>query len=267
MAIPKIIHQTYPSREQMPGFLAEHIRALKALNVDWKHTLYDDADCLRFIRENYDAKILQAFQSIHPAYGAARADFFRYLLLYRVGGVYLDIKSGCRKPFDQLLRDDDEFLLSHWRDPKDGFHPKFGISSEFQQWHIMARAGHPFLSAVISHVRDNLRNYDPLNDGVGKEAVLKTTGPIAYTRAIEPLLQHHPWRLFNAEAEGVVYSVAPNEHTRIFRKHYSKVKRPLVRFAHIRKDYFSPRFFLMLLIYVNGRFYKFLQSFFQSLSK
>jgi len=251
----------------MPDVLVKHIRGLRSLNSDWEHRLYDDADCLRFIRENYDTKVLRSFQAIDPAYGAARADLFRYLLLYKVGGVYLDIKSGCRKPLNLFLREDDELLLSHWQDPKDGYHPELGISAEFQQWHIMARAGHPFLSAVISHVLDNLGNYDPLKDGVGKEAVLKTTGPIAYTRAIEPLLQHHPWRLFNAEAEGVVYSVVPNGHTRMFRKHYSKVKRPLVSFTHIRKDYLSPRFFLILLIYMNGRFYKFVQNFFKSLGR
>ncbi|MCA3362157.1 MAG: hypothetical protein INF74_09420, partial [Roseomonas sp.] len=62
------------------------------MNPDWEYRLYEDADCERFIRENYDAETFKLFRSIHPDYGAARADFFRYLLLYRLGGVYLDIK-------------------------------------------------------------------------------------------------------------------------------------------------------------------------------
>ena len=259
MSIPKIIHQTFHSRRDLPDFLAENIRKLQSMNPDWEYRLYEDADCERFIRENYDAQTFRLFQSIHPAYGAARADFFRYLLLYRVGGVYLDIKSGCAVPLNSFLLEDDEFLLSHWRDPRDGHHPEFQIASEFQQWHIMARAGHPFLAAVIAGVSENLRHYDPIDHGVGKRAVLQVTGPIAYTRAILPLLASYPHRVFEAEEAGVTYSVAPIRHDRIFRKHYSKIMRPLVRFEHVRKDYLSPSILLLLLIYMNARFYKFLR--------
>ncbi|MCA3364004.1 MAG: glycosyltransferase [Roseomonas sp.] len=258
MSIPKIIHQTFHSRHDLPDFLKKNIRKLQSMNPDWEYRLYEDADCERFIRENYDAETFKLFRSIHPDYGAARADFFRYLLLYRLGGVYLDIKSGCAVPLNSFLREDDEFLLSHWRHRRDGYHPEFEIASEFQQWHIMARAGHPFLAAVIAGVSENLRHYDPISHGVGKRAVLQMTGPIAYTRAIAPLLECHPYRVFQAEETGVTYSVAPIRHDEIFRKHYSKVTRPLVRFAHVRKDYFSPRIVPLMLIYMNDRFYKFL---------
>ena len=162
-------------------------------------------------------------------------------------------------PLNSFVLEDDEFLLSHWRNPREGHHPEFEITSEFQQWHIMASAGHPFLAAVIAGVSENLRQYDPINHGVGKRAVLQITGPIAYTHFILPLLACHPYRIFEAEEAGVTYSVAPIRHDGIFRKHYSKVTRPLVRFAHVRKDYFSPRILPLSLIYMNGRFYKFLR--------
>jgi hypothetical protein len=258
MPIPKIIHQTFPSRRDMPDFLIENTRKLRAMNPGWEYRLYEDADCESFIQDHYGAATLKLFQAIHPNYGAARADFFRYLLLYRYGGVYLDIKSGCREPFDSFLKDTDEFLLSYWRDARDGYHPAFGVTAEFQQWHIMAAAGHPFLAAVIAQVSENLRQYDPLRHGVGKMAVLQVTGPIAYTRTIAPLLPSHPHRFIEAEAEGIIYSVTPMRHDRIFRKHYSKQKRPLLRFMAVRKNYLSPRIILVILMYINGRFYKFL---------
>jgi hypothetical protein len=259
MPIPKIIHQTFPARRDMPDFLSENARKLQVMNPGWQYRLYEDADCARFIRDNYDEATERLFQAIHPHYGAARADFFRYLLLYRLGGVYLDIKSGCNVPLDSIIKKDDEFLLSHWRDPKDGYHPAFGVTAELQQWHIMARAGHPFLAAVIARVSENLRQYDPLRQGVGKRAVLQVTGPIAYTRAIAPLLQVHPHRFFEAEAMGVTYSVTPIRHDRVFRKHYSKQTRPLLRFAAVHKNYLSPRIIPLILIYMNGRFFKFLR--------
>ena len=267
MPIPKIIHQTFSARRDMPDFLVENARKLQAMNPAWEYRIYEDADCERFVLDNFDKATWTLFQSIHRDYGAARADCFRYLLLYRLGGVYLDIKSSCSVPLDSFLRQDDEFLLSHWRDPRDGYHPEFGVDSEFQQWHILARAGHPFLDAVISRVSENLRNYDPVSDGVGKRAVLQMTGPIAYTRAIMPLIGRYPYRLFEAEMTGVTYSIAPMRHDKIFRKHYSKVTRPLVRFAFVRKDYLSPKILALLLMYLNGRFYKFLRKAFSRLGK
>ena len=260
MSIPKIIHQTFSAQRDMPDFLAANIAQLRQMNPGWEHRLYEDEDCARFIRENYDADIYALYNAIHPDYGAARADFFRYLLLYREGGVYLDIKSGCAVPLDDIVQEDDEFLLSHWQDPSDGRHPAFGVAAELQQWHIIARPEHPFLAAVIARVVENLRSYDPLRDGVGKHAVLQVTGPIAYTLAIEPLLAQHPHRFFMAQAAGVTYSIAPIRHDRIFRKHYSKVTRPLVGFRHIRKNYLSMRIFAIFTIYLNSRFYKFLRT-------
>ena len=258
MPIPKIIHQTFPARRDMPDVFVDNARKLQMMNPGWQYRLYEDADCARFIRNNYDEATVRLFQAIHPDYGAARADFFRYLLLYQLGGVYLDIKSGCSVPLDRILRKDDEFLLSHWRDPQDGYHPTFEVNAELQQWHIMARAGHPFLAAVIARVSENIRHYDPLRHGVGKHAVLQVTGPIAYTRAILPLLQVHPHRFFEAEAMGVTYSVTPIRLDKIFRKHYSKQKRPLLRFAAVRKNYLSLQIIPLFLIYISGRFYKFL---------
>ena len=258
MPIPKLIHQTIASRRDLPDFLIANATKLQEMNPAWEYCLHEDQDCADFIRENYGADIYRLYQSIHPAYGAARADFFRYLLLYKKGGVYLDIKSGCDVPLDQVIAEDDEFLLSHWRNPEDGHHPAFGVVAELQQWHIIAGPGHPFLAEVIARVADNLRNYDPLSHGVGKRAVLQMTGPIAYTRAIEPLLPHHKHRFFEAEKSGITYSVAPIRHDKIFRKHYSKQTRPLVRFADVRKRYLSPRIAPLLMIYASGRFYKFL---------
>ena len=57
MSIPKIIHQTFSAQRDMPDFLAANIAQLRQMNPGWEHRLYEDEDCARFIRENYDADI------------------------------------------------------------------------------------------------------------------------------------------------------------------------------------------------------------------
>jgi mannosyltransferase OCH1-like enzyme len=187
--------------------------------------------------------MLNYYENINPMYGAARADLFRYLLIYEYGGVYLDIKSTIVNPLDDVLRPDDDYLLSKWRNgPGEDYegwgtyYPKIdGIESEYQQWHIVASARHPFLKAVIEKVRHNIDRYSPFTDGVGKNGVMKLTGPIAYTSAIEPILAHHKHRLLDIEDLGFRYSIIPSEnhnqygHVKLFKNHYTTLTEPIVK--------------------------------------
>ena len=134
--IPKNIYQLVEDKNKINPLLVKNIEYIKKLNPTWSHTLYDDNDIIEYIQNNYDIDMLNIYSLISPKYGAARADFFRYLLMYKEGGVYLDVKSAMKLPLDVLIQDDDEYLLAHW-----GCGPhsellgnKYG---EFQQWHII----------------------------------------------------------------------------------------------------------------------------------
>ncbi|WP_298810589.1 glycosyltransferase [uncultured Sphingomonas sp.] len=233
-AIPRVIHQTYFSKD-LPAPLRANVDALRALNPGWEHRLYDDADIERFIAEEYGPAILRRYHAIAPGYGAARADLFRYLLVYRMGGVYLDVKSGADQPFDAVLGPDDAFIVAQWHDSVDKpdtlFHPELrGIQGgEFQQWHVIAAPGHPFLRAVIERVLHLIDSYNPYRVGVGRH-VLRVTGPIPYTLAIVPLLPQHPHRRIRDERTiGLCYSVlAGQAHEGHFRGHYSRRRTPIV---------------------------------------
>ncbi|HZP98714.1 MAG TPA: glycosyltransferase [Reyranella sp.] len=233
MAIPKIIHQTVRAKEGLHPAYVDNIARLKAGNPGWEHRLYDNADIEAFIAGSYGAAMLKTYKRLNPVYGAMLADFFRYLLVYRQGGVYLDIKSSCRESLDAILRADDSYLLSHWRDERWGRYPELGPLGEFQQWHIVAEPAHPFLAAVIERVEANIANYTPGRDGTGRLALFRLTGPIAYTLAIEPVRALHPHRLVDAEAMGFQYTVfgadaPPGAHMYTEKKHYSQMSESLV---------------------------------------
>ncbi len=240
--IPKIIHQTFSRRSDLPKEIEENIERIKVANPSWEFRFYDDAAVIRFINENYGARILQLFLRIDPTYGAARADLFRYLCLYKCGGVYIDIKSTLQKPLDNVLNPDDCFLLSQWENkPGEPFagwgrHPstKHIPGGEFQQWHIVSAQGHPFLKSVIQRVLQNIETYDPCQHGSGKWVVMALTGPSAYTLAISPILDLHRHRLVNMTRDaGFRYSiysaVASQTHLRLFKTHYSKSLKPIVK--------------------------------------
>ena len=237
--IPKIVHQTYSTKD-LPALIKSNIDKLKAHNPEWDFRLYDDEDISKYIETNYP-KLLVIYNKINPKYGAARADFFRYLLMYKDGGVYLDIKSGAKKPLSQILRDTDKFILCHWSksfdDGKWGVHPGVSTSNgELQQWHIIAVKGHPFLKSVIENVCNNIKHYNPIIHDYGLWGVVNLTGPIAYTESIYPMLTNYPNRLENDHEDlGLIYvAIDSNDakfgHRKVFeKKHYSLLEESIVK--------------------------------------
>jgi inositol phosphorylceramide mannosyltransferase catalytic subunit len=225
--IPKIIHQTVANKKEMHPAYLQNVDILKRMNPWWEHRLYDDEECRQFIEENAP-EILEYYDSINPEYGPAKSDIFRYVVVYHVGGVYLDIKSTITRPLDEVLLKDDEYILAHWdekKNPYAGRYRELGHVKEFQQWHVIAKKNHPFLKEVLNLVVNKIKNYSV---GVGKPGVLRLTGPIAYTQAIQNVKDQHKYRL--VDDIGLEYSVFKDkqEHKQYSRNHYSNLRSPIV---------------------------------------
>jgi hypothetical protein len=238
--VPRIIHQTFHTR-RLPPELVDSLAAIRRANPGWRHRFYDDADIRRFIGRRYGPDVLSYFDAINPNYRAARADLFRYLVIYSEGGVYLDAKSLPTRPLSEVIRPDDQYLISQWDNGAGGDYPGWGLhrelahvdGGEFQQWYIAAASGHAFLRAVLERVFRNLRTYIPGLHGVGQPGVLRVTGPIPYTQAIHPLLGRHPHRVVDSWGElGLAYSIYGKDgHRQAFRQafgnHYSELSEPI----------------------------------------
>ena len=238
--IPKNIYQLVQDKHKINPRLIKNIDYIKKLNPAWSHTLYDDNDMIEYIKSKYDINMLNVYNSINPKYGAAKADFFRYLIMYKEGGVYLDIKSAVKLPLDVLIQHDDEYLLSHWacKHFSELFGNKYG---ELQQWHIICKPNHPYLKEVIKNVIDNISNYKIETDGIGKPGVLTVTGPLAYTKSILPILSKYNHTLYETnDMCGMIYNNLDinvmdifnfniSSHVNLFNKlHYSKLKDPII---------------------------------------
>lgn len=231
LLIPRIIHQTSGFKKgELPKEIVDNINRLKEMNPTFEYRYYDNDDCIKFIKSNYDKKTLKLYLSINPKFGPARADLFRYLLMYKVGGVYLDIKSYTIRPLDEILLPSDEYLLSHWigKDWDSLLEYEHG---EFQNWHIICVPNHPFLKKTIENVMYNISNYNPDKlstiDGVvplwarfeiEKSRVILTTGPIPYSISILSMIKNYnldskdcPIREFESSGEsfGISYSFLP----------------------------------------------------------
>jgi hypothetical protein len=91
--IPLHIYQTWRNRDNLPEKMRECMETLQKQNPEFIHHLFDDDDCREFIKDNYSAEVVNAYDSLIP--GAYKADLWRYCILYKKGGVYMDIKYKC----------------------------------------------------------------------------------------------------------------------------------------------------------------------------
>ena len=237
--IPQKIHQVFFSDRALPSDIANNIHQLRQQNPEWDYNFYNDEDMHQFVINNFNSEIVAAYEKLEKSYGAARVDLFRYLLLYRVGGIYLDIKSSASQPLASVIRENDTFILSQWQNSPDGRYPGWGLhddinwvsGGEFQQWYIAAAPGHPFLAAVIGNVVRNIKLYNEGLHGSGQYGVLRVTGPIAYTASIAPILHLFPHRRVDSEQDlGLIYSIYDDErHVKLFKDHYSDLRIPIVK--------------------------------------
>ena len=73
-----------------------------------------------FIKNNYPVDVLEAFNKLIP--GAYKADLWRYCVLYKLGGIYLDIKYSCVNNFKLIATEVDNRLNTIDKIKLDNYH-------------------------------------------------------------------------------------------------------------------------------------------------
>ena len=161
--IPKVIYQTWYKKE-LPDNILKIKEKMLSLNKDYQYFLFDDYDIEIFIKENFNSDILKAFNMLNV--GAAKADLWRYLILYKNGGIYLDLDSEVYSNLDDLIKDEDKGIISRERN-----------YNLFVQWCLIFSSNHPLLKICIDKCVDNILNKKTNN-------ILKLTGPYVYSESI-----------------------------------------------------------------------------------
>ena len=97
MSITKNIYQVW-----LQGNISEHIKNnLIHLNPDYKYNFFNNQDCLNFLKEHTNEKIVQSFCNIKNL--AHKSDLFRYCILKKFGGVYIDVDLELKISLDKII--------------------------------------------------------------------------------------------------------------------------------------------------------------------
>ena len=159
--IPLNIYVTWNTKNLSVN-MARNYEDLKQKNQEFTFHLYDNNDMENFIRENYDISVLNAYNKLKP--GAYKADLWRYCIMYKYGGIYIDIKLKLINNFKLILLTDKEYYVL---DNPNYFYNKCGIYNAL----LISLPHNKLYLDCINKIVDNVNNkYYGFND-------LYPTGP------------------------------------------------------------------------------------------
>lgn len=104
--IPKVIFQTMETNLTLLN-IHSCIEQIKALNPGYKYYYFNSRECREFIRKDFP-EVLEHYDVLLP--GAYKADLWRYCVLYKYGGFYLDVRMYPYMSFDSIITKKTEFM-------------------------------------------------------------------------------------------------------------------------------------------------------------
>ena len=160
--IPKIIHQTWKTRE-LPENLKHWHNSIIELHPGWKINLWTDEDNLELVKEHFP-HLLKIYQALE--YNVMRADIIRYIYMEIFGGYYVDLDYELFIAFNNEISDTELLLPISRETGKDG---KITIGNCI----FGSTPNHPFWNDVLDEFYKN----PPLNKIHNKLKILNLTGP------------------------------------------------------------------------------------------
>ncbi len=171
MKIPKIIHQIWSGiDEPLPEYFAALGETWKRDYPDWKYEFWDNKRMNDFIAEHYP-QYVEKYESF--PYNIQRWDAIRYLILDKMGGMYVDFDYESIEPMDELIRDktccfamEPDKHRNLYKRPHDAV---------FNNAMMLSIPGHPFMGKIIDYVFGGKDIPKIPDDKIYR--VLFTTGP------------------------------------------------------------------------------------------
>jgi mannosyltransferase OCH1-like enzyme len=159
--IPKYFFQIWINNEnKIPNLIEENFKNIKNENPEFECKLYNKEDCIDFLQNNYDEEIINTYNKIIP--GAYKADFMRYCILYKKGGIYLDAKMIPINNFKLKDVTDKEYYVKDFKSMGGG------ITNGF----MVCKKNNPKLLKAINEIVKNVK------EKYYGENSLSPTGPL-----------------------------------------------------------------------------------------
>jgi len=177
MKIPRIIHQIYEDPAGPSENLLSIAESWKEKMPGWEYRFWNRQNINDFL-ESTCPDFLPFYHS-YP-FNVQRWDAIRYLILYHIGGLYVDLDYECIRPLDVLLVDSTCCMGMEPTVNSRIYHKSIIVGNA-----LMASVPkHPYMEVIIKDLRTNFS----IDYGKGESIqIMETTGPFMVTRVYEQL--------------------------------------------------------------------------------
>lgn len=178
MRIPRIIHHVCDYPDGIPENLLALAATWKQHHPEWEQRFWDRRQMEEFVHT-----VCPDFEPCYRTFphNVQRWDAIRYLILYHIGGMYVDLDYECFRPFDAVLSGRNCYVAT-----EPALHARYnGIPVMLSNALLAAAPGDKFMAAVINKLKAQAPEVF-----AGQETykvVLQTTGPLMLTRVYESL--------------------------------------------------------------------------------
>ena len=218
--IPKIIWLTMKNLPDDYHDLPENVQIVLDQNSKWGSVIADDKLALEFMQKIYpNTSLLWAYESINPVLGAAKADIWRYAVLYAVGGVYIDADAAFMGKLDDFIKPNDKIILSSEKNIINPcYKPDYYLYSKNDgnddrviiQWMILTSPQHVFLEKslinLVNIVKSLYQRQSVLLPDLSKfQMLLCTTGPWMFSNTIKNVMNSSSTELVGIRFDGKDY--------------------------------------------------------------
>jgi mannosyltransferase OCH1-like enzyme len=87
----------------------KNVEYLKSGNPEFEVLIYDEDMCREFIKNNFNNNVLDAYNKLKPC--SYKSDLWRFCVLYKNGGIYVDIKYRCINNFKLVALTEKEYFV------------------------------------------------------------------------------------------------------------------------------------------------------------
>jgi alpha 1,6-mannosyltransferase len=170
------------------------VQSFKQLNPNYTYLFYNDTQATDFVHKHMPPNIIRAYDMMPMT--VLKADYFRYISVYVLGGVYSDIDTECLRPIDTWHDNYKNvgFIVAIEAETKK-WESSFARPLQLCQWTFAARPKHPILSRMIQNIARQTKKF--FNSSLTISVIFDWAGPGLWTDTIFAYLKetyHVEWR-------------------------------------------------------------------------
>lgn len=221
--IPLIIHQTWKNNV-LPDTLTMLAETWKELHPDWEYVLWTDEMNREFIKRFFPDFLLQ-YDSY--SYNIQRVDAVRYFILYKIGGLFIDLDFECTESIESLIAGKECVFALEPGEHCLQFKKDKIICNAF----MAAKPGNDFFYTICNSLSSFTSGYQHLIN-----IVLDTTGPFALTEVYDNYAQKEKVTLLPS---ATVYPLTVKEAQRVMADDVDDIMQAKIDNAHAVHYFFG----------------------------